>query len=51
MKVVKMDEWGIIPLSHPDSCESYLKKHVVGPLEISDNRYVSFDTASEKSGG
>jgi galactosamine-6-phosphate isomerase len=48
LQVVKMDEWGIIPLSHPDSCESYLKKHVLDPLEISENRYVSFDTASEK---
>lgn len=27
MTVVKMDEWGIIPLDHPDSCETYLKKH------------------------
>jgi len=25
MRVIKMDEWGIIPLSHPDSCESYLE--------------------------
>jgi galactosamine-6-phosphate isomerase len=30
MQVLKMDEWGIIPLSHPDSCETYLKKHVLG---------------------
>ena len=42
-----MDEWGIIPLSHPDSCETYLKKHLLGPLEISNDRYTSFDTAPE----
>jgi galactosamine-6-phosphate isomerase len=48
MRVVKMDEWGIIPLSHPDSCESYLKKHLLGPLDIAEDRYVGFDTASEK---
>lgn len=47
MSVVKMDEWGIIPLSHPDSCETYLKKHLLDPLEISEDRYVGFDTAPE----
>ncbi len=47
MRVIKMDEWGIIPLSHPDSCESYLKHHLLGPLQISDSRYVGFDTAPE----
>ena len=44
MRVVKMDEWGIIPLSHPDSCESYLQKHLLDPLEIPESQYVSFGT-------
>jgi len=43
MRVIKMDEWGIIPSSHPDSCESYLEKHLLGPLAIPTERYVSFD--------
>lgn len=43
MRVMKMDEWGIIPLSHPDSCESYLKKHLVGPLGVSADRYLTYD--------
>jgi galactosamine-6-phosphate isomerase len=47
MRVIKMDEWGIIPLSHPDSCETYLEKHLLGPLEVSDDRYTTFDTALE----
>lgn len=47
MRVIKMDEWGIIPLSHPDSCETYLQKHLLGPLGIADDRYTSFDTAPE----
>ena len=46
MRVVKMDEWGIIPLSHPDSCETYLYTHLLGPLAISEERYTTFDTAS-----
>lgn len=47
MRVIKMDEWGIIPLSHPDSCESYLHQHLLGPLQISPDRYMGFDTAPE----
>jgi galactosamine-6-phosphate isomerase len=47
MRVIKMDEWGIIPLSHPDSCESYLKKHLLEPLDIAEEQYISFDTAPE----
>jgi hypothetical protein len=47
MRVVKMDEWGIIPLSHPDSCETYLKKHLLGPLGIPADRYMTFDTAAD----
>lgn len=48
IRVMKMDEWGIIPLSHPDSCESYLEKYVLKPLEISADRYITFDTVPEK---
>lgn len=47
MRVIKMDEWGIIPLSHPDSCESYLEKHLLKPLDIAKERYITFDTAPE----
>lgn len=47
MRVLKMDEWGIIPLSHPDSCETYLKKHLLGPLGIPAERYMTFDTAAD----
>jgi galactosamine-6-phosphate isomerase len=43
MRVIKMDEWGIIPSNHPDSCESYLQKHLLGPMNIPAERYVSFD--------
>lgn len=43
MNVMKMDEWGIIPSSHPDSCESYLQKHLLGPLSIPNERYLTFD--------
>lgn len=44
MRVMKMDEWGIIPSEHPDSCESYLKQHVLTPLAVPATRYFGFDT-------
>lgn len=47
MRVIKMDEWGIIPLSHKDSCETYLHQHLLGPLEIPTSRYTTFDTSPE----
>lgn len=47
MTIVKMDEWGIIPLDHPDSCETYIQKHILDPLHIPMDRYVSFDTKPE----
>jgi glucosamine-6-phosphate isomerase len=43
MQVMKMDEWGIIPSSHPDTCESYLQKHLLAPLSIPQDRYLTFD--------
>jgi len=47
MTIVKMDEWGIIPLDHPDSCETYIKKHLLDPLNIPMDSYISFDTKPE----
>jgi glucosamine-6-phosphate isomerase len=44
MRVMKMDEWGIIPSAHPDSCESYLHQHVLAPLAIPTERYFGFET-------
>lgn len=48
MTIVKMDEWGIIPLEHSDSCETYIKKHILEPLHIPADRYISFDTSPGK---
>ena len=32
--VLKLDEWGGIPMDHPGTCESYLRNYFVGPLQI-----------------
>ncbi len=40
--VVKVDEWGGIPATHPTSCEHYLRTRLLDPLAIPPDRYVSF---------
>jgi galactosamine-6-phosphate isomerase len=44
LRVIKLDEWGGIPMEHPATCESYLKKHVTGPLHIGQDRYTGFNS-------
>ncbi|MES1159228.1 MAG: galactosamine-6-phosphate isomerase [Bacteroidota bacterium] len=42
LRVLKLDEWGGIPIDDPGSCESYLQAHVLSPLQVSGSRYLSF---------
>jgi galactosamine-6-phosphate isomerase len=44
LRVLKLDEWGGIPTQHPGTCETYLRKHLTGPLGIDDARYLSFQS-------
>ena len=44
LRIVKLDEWGGLAMDDPASCESYLRKHLVDPLEISDERYLAFES-------
>jgi galactosamine-6-phosphate isomerase len=44
LRIIKLDEWGGIPLNHPATCESYLQTHLIQPLRISASRYISFDS-------
>lgn len=47
LSVLKLDEWGGLPMNHPATCESYLQKQVVTPLRIPDNRYIAFRSDPE----
>ncbi|MDA0836985.1 MAG: galactosamine-6-phosphate isomerase [Planctomycetota bacterium] len=47
LRVIKLDEWGGLPLSHPATCESYLRQHLLEPLTVSDERYAGFNSQSE----
>ena len=42
LRVVKLDEWGDLPMDDPGACETYLHEHLLGPLGIPANRYLGF---------
>jgi len=42
LRILKLDEWGGIPMQHPATCESYLQAHLLQPLQISNSRYNGF---------
>src|SRR5579862_5147019 len=44
LRVIKLDEWGGIPMNNPGTCESFLQKHLIKPLEIDSKRYISFQS-------
>jgi galactosamine-6-phosphate isomerase len=47
MRVIKLDEWGGLPMDDFGSCESYLRRHLLEPLGIGDDRYVGFESRPE----
>lgn len=44
LRIIKLDEWGGVPIDDPHTCESYLHKHLIGPLNITKTRYFSFSS-------
>jgi galactosamine-6-phosphate isomerase len=46
IRILKLDEWGGIPMNDPNTCHSYLQKHVITPLKIDNSRYIAFDNSS-----
>jgi galactosamine-6-phosphate isomerase len=43
VRVLKLDEWGGIPMNSPATCETYLRKILIDPLDLS-SRYVGFQS-------
>jgi len=50
VRVLKLDEWGGIPMSDPQSCETYLREKLIGPLNIEEDNYTGFQSDSEDPG-
>jgi len=44
LRILKLDEWGGISPENPESCESYLQKNVIGPLQIHAENYIGFQS-------
>lgn len=44
LRILKLDEWGGIPMDHPATCETYLQTHLIQPLRIPESRYISFNS-------
>ncbi len=42
MKVLKLDEWGGISMTNPESCEMFLQQNLIKPLGITNDRFISF---------
>ena len=44
LRIIKLDEWGGIPINEPESCETFIQHKILDPLNISRDRYISFDS-------
>jgi galactosamine-6-phosphate isomerase len=44
LQIIKLDEWGGIPMNHPTTCENYLQSHIIQPLQIPGSRYTGFSS-------
>lgn len=42
LTIVKLDEWGGISSDDPNSCETFIQQKLLQPLNISEDRYISF---------
>lgn len=47
MRIIKLDEWCGLKKENPATCEYYIRKHILTPLNIPDERYLSFNPAEE----
>jgi 6-phosphogluconolactonase/Glucosamine-6-phosphate isomerase/deaminase len=44
INIIKLDEWGGIPMEQQGTCETYLQEHLIQPLQIHESRYISFNS-------
>lgn len=47
LRIIKLDEWYGLPQNHPATCEYYIRKHILEPLRISEDRYISFQSMEQ----
>jgi len=44
LRIIKLDEWGGVPMDYPHTCEQYLQEQLVKPLNIPANHYFGFNS-------
>lgn len=42
LRVLKLDEWGGLPPDHPGTCETFVRRWLIEPVDISADRYLTF---------
>lgn len=47
VRFIKMDEWGGLPMDDPASSEFYLRKHVLGPFRVEEERYFGWNSCPD----
>jgi galactosamine-6-phosphate isomerase len=47
IRILKLDEWGGVPMDNPQTCEHYMQKHIIKPLNISEENYFGFNSNPE----
>lgn len=47
MRIIKLDEWGGVPDNHPVTCEYFIRKKLLEPLSIPEERYHTFQSDPE----
>lgn len=47
VRLIKLDEWGGLAMDHPATCESYVRKHLIKPMGITEDRYIGFQCNPE----
>ncbi len=50
LRVLKLDEWLGLRAPHPATCQSYLRRHLLGPLGVPAARYQGFRTRPREPG-
>jgi galactosamine-6-phosphate isomerase len=50
LRLLKLDEWGGLPMDDPATCEAYLRKRLIRPLGISPDRYVAWNSNAPDAG-
>lgn len=46
LMIIKLDEWGGLPMDHPSTCETYIQKHIIQPLSLRPDQVISFTSVA-----